>query len=117
MADFQHRHPQTAPGRFYVDVLCLDCFVCREALPAVFMLDEAKHTTYVGRQPDTKEEIAACEECLRRCPCEAIGDDGGTHDWSVRSFYSSLPETGERMIGDRCRIDRTHSENPTPEEH
>ena len=88
---------------------------CREALPEVFVLDEVKQTTYVGRQPATREETAICEECLRMCPCEAIGDDGDTQDWSVRSFYSSLPETGERLIGDRCRIDRTHSEKPIQE--
>ena len=107
MAEFQYRHPFTASGRFYVDERCLDCFVCREALPSVFVLDEAKHTTYVGRQPSTDEEVAICVECLRRCPCEAIGDDGDTQDWSVRSFYSSMPDTGQSTRGDRCRIDRT----------
>ncbi len=115
MADFQHRHPQTAPGRFYTDVRCLDCFVCREELPAVFVLDEGKHTTYVARQPSTPEEVAICEECVRRCPCEAIGDDGDIQDWSVRSFYSSLPESTDRVIGDRCRIDRTQSEESNQE--
>ena len=115
MAEFQHRHPQTAPGRFYTDVLCLDCFVCREAVPAVFVLDEGKHTTYVARQPSTTEEVAACEECLRRCPCEAIGDDGDIQDWSVRSFYASLPESPDRVTGDRCRIKGNLSENPIQE--
>jgi len=115
MADFQHRHPKTAPGKFYTDVLCLDCFVCREALPAVFVLDEENQETYVVRQPATKEEVAICEDCLRRCPCEAIGDDGDRHDWSVRSFYSSLPESGDHVLGDRCRIERTRSEEPKQE--
>lgn len=115
MADFQYRHPKNAPGRFYTDVLCLDCFVCREALPTVFVLDEAKHTSYVGRQPSTKEEIAICQDCLRRCPCEAIGDDGDIQDWTVRSFYASAPESGDGAIGDRCRTERTHSEEPKKE--
>ena len=115
MADFQHRHPQTAPGRFYTDILCLDCFVCREALPDVFTLDEAKHTTYVSRQPSTEEEVAACEGCLRRCPCEAIGNDGDIQDWSVRSFYASVPENSERVIGDRCRVAPILSEEPKVE--
>jgi ferredoxin len=115
MADFHYRHPKTAPGRFYTDVLCLDCFVCREALPAVFVLDEAKHTTYVSRQPSTKAEVAICEDCLNRCPCDAIGDDGDTQDWTVRSFYSSVPESEDRVVGDRCRIERAHSEEPKSE--
>ena len=115
MAQFENRHPRTAPGRFYTDVLCLDCFVCREALPSIFALDEGNHTTYVTRQPSTPEEVAACEECLRRCPCEAIGDDGDIQDWSVRSFYSSIAESGDRVTGDRCRLKGNLSEKPGQE--
>ena len=71
MAEFQYRHPLTASGRFYVDERCLDCFVCREALPSVFVLDEAKHTTYVGRQPSTV--AGSWITCLPRAGIDPLG--------------------------------------------
>ncbi len=83
MADFRYRHPHNVAGKFYTDLRCLDCVVCREAAPAIFSRDETLNSSYVSRQPTTREEIATCEECLARCPCQAIGDDGDGGDWSV----------------------------------
>lgn len=83
MADFHYRLPQKAPGKFYTDVRCLDCFVCRDIAPAIFKSEEAHNFSYVARQPETPAELALCRECLDRCPCQAIGDDGDTNDWTV----------------------------------
>ena len=81
MADFRHRYAENVPGKFYTDILCLDCTVCREMAPSIFARDEAHNTSYVCKQPSTAEELVQCEECVARCPCEAIGDDGEVHDW------------------------------------
>lgn len=85
MADFRYRYPQNVPGKFYTDIRCLDCFVCREIAPAIFKRDDVHNFAYVFRQPATAEEIALCHDCFDRCPCRAIGDDGDGNDWSVPS--------------------------------
>lgn len=83
MADFRHRYTENIPGKYYTDILCLDCTVCREIAPTIFRRDEVHHTAYVVKQPSTPEEITLCEDCVARCPCEAIGDDGDLHDWAA----------------------------------
>ena len=83
MAEFRYRYPQNAPGKFYTDIRCLDCFVCRNVAPTIFHRDDVHNFSYLLRQPATPEELAQCQECADRCPCQAIGDDGDQHDWSV----------------------------------
>jgi len=96
MADFRHRHAENVPGKFYVDVLCLDCTVCREIAPTIFYRDDERDIVYIFNQPSTPEEIAMCEECVKRCPCEAVGNDGDRHDWAVPPEPSTLAPVGER---------------------
>jgi ferredoxin len=83
MADFYHRYPQNVPGKFYTDALCLDCTVCREIAPDIFVYDPGRNISYVARQPVTKEEVEACELLAARCPCDAIGKDGDQHQWDT----------------------------------
>ena len=83
MADFRYRYPQNVPGKFYTDILCLDCYACREIAPTIFRRDEVLNISYVCKQPATPEELAQCHECFDRCPCRAIGDDGDQQDWAV----------------------------------
>ena len=40
MADFRYRYPQNVPGKFYTDILRLDCYACRKIAPAIFRRDE-----------------------------------------------------------------------------
>jgi len=82
MADFRHRYAENVPGKFYTDILCLDCTACRDIAPTIFARDDLHNSSYVFKQPSTAKEIAQCEECVVRCPCEAIGEDGDMHDWS-----------------------------------
>lgn len=82
MADFRHRYAENVPGKFYTDILCLDCTACRDIAPTIFVRDEVHNTSYVFKQPSTPKEFEQCEECVARCPCEAIGDDGDVHDWA-----------------------------------
>lgn len=76
MADKNLKNPLNVAGTFYVDVSCIDCDQCRNALPNAFVRDDEAGLTYVTRQPSTLEEIAAAQEALQGCPSDSIGNDG-----------------------------------------
>jgi ferredoxin len=76
MADKTNRLPLNAPGPYYVDDTCIDCDICRQTAPAIFVRDVVGGTSIVLRQPQSKEEIALAEEALIACPTETIGNDG-----------------------------------------
>jgi ferredoxin len=76
LADPKDKVPGSVPGRYYVDVQCIDCDVCRVTAPANFQRDEAAGYSFVFRQPENAEEDALCQEAMDCCPVEAIGDDG-----------------------------------------
>jgi ferredoxin len=76
MALKDYRIQENVPGKYYVDNQCIDCDMCREAVPEVFARSQEKNQSYVFKQPSTPEEEAKCQEALADCPLEAIGDDG-----------------------------------------
>lgn len=76
MAEFENRYPENVPGRFYVDVSCIDCDVCRNTAPTVFTRNDEGRFSYVYKQPETSEEIADCLEATEGCPTDSIGADG-----------------------------------------
>ena len=76
MADKSQKQPENIGGKFYVDVNCIDCDVCRETAPNNFTQQTDKGYSYVFKQPSTPEEESQCREALESCPVEAIGDDG-----------------------------------------
>lgn len=80
MADKHNKHPENVPGRYYVDVECIDCDVCRDTAPENFIrLDDGGYS-YVYRQPDTPAEEDQCKEAMESCPVEAIGNDGDENE-------------------------------------
>jgi ferredoxin len=76
MANPGDKLSENVAGRYYVDVQCIDCDVCRVTAPANFQRDEAKGYSYVFRQPANPEEETLCQEAMDSCPVEAIGADG-----------------------------------------
>ena len=80
---FKIRWPRNVPGRFYVDATCLDCDYCRALVPGVFVRDEEHGYSYVGRQPETSEEVSGCLEAVAFCPQEEVHDDGLQFDWQA----------------------------------
>ncbi len=76
MADPKNRYAENVSGKYYVDLQCIDCDVCRVTAPANFRREEDKGFSYVFRQPVNPEEEAQCQEAKDCCPVEAIGDDG-----------------------------------------
>jgi ferredoxin len=76
MADKTQKVPENAPGRYYVDVTCIDCDLCRESTRGNFLRFDSARRSYVARQPRDAGEEAACKAALDECPVEAIGNDG-----------------------------------------
>jgi len=76
MADYTDRFPQNAPGSYYVDDQCIDCDLCRERAPEIFLRNDEVAHSYVVRQPANEEERLLCEDALDSCPADAIGNDG-----------------------------------------
>ncbi len=78
MADINDINPLNVPGKFYNDLSCIDCDLCRVLAPEIFKRDETEGLTYVGRQPDTPDEVSLAMEALKSCPTETIGCDGNS---------------------------------------
>lgn len=69
-------NPLNIAGKFYNDISCIDCDLCRSLAPNVFTRDEDEGLSYVYKQPKTETEIALAIEALESCPTESIGCDG-----------------------------------------
>jgi len=76
MADKSQKQPENLAGKFYVDVNCIDCDVCRETAPNNFTQQTNKGYSYVYKQPENPQEESQCKEAMEACPVEAIGNDG-----------------------------------------
>jgi len=76
MANPGDKLPENVAGRYYVDVQCIDCDVCRVTAPANFQRDEEKGYSYVFHQPANPDQERECQEAMDSCPVEAIGADG-----------------------------------------
>ncbi|MBK1884737.1 ferredoxin [Luteolibacter pohnpeiensis] len=79
--NFAHRYPLNVPGKFYVDDQCTDCDLCRECAPNNIRRDDRYGQSYVYKQPESDEEVAAIMEGVEGCPTEAVRNDGDQHDW------------------------------------
>ena len=76
MAESTDKNPYNAPGKYYNDLTCIDCDLCREIAPGVFTRDDDEGLSYVFKQPTSAAEIALAEEARNSCPTMSIGDDG-----------------------------------------
>ena len=63
---------ENAPGRYSVNIECIDCDLCRQIAPANFVREMSKGFSYVASQPADAREEAQCEEALATCPVDAI---------------------------------------------
>ncbi len=76
MADKSQKQTENISGKFFVDVNCIDCDVCRETAPNNFTQQADKGYSYVYKQPASPQEEEQCKEAMEACPVEAIGNDG-----------------------------------------
>ncbi len=75
MADREEKVEKNVVGKFYNDTSCIDCGMCPETAPLVFMRDEDEGMSFVYRQPVTVEEVEQAIEAMESCPTESIGND------------------------------------------
>ncbi|HCV42367.1 MAG TPA: ferredoxin [Bacteroidetes bacterium] len=64
--------PNNVPGRYYVSEKCDGCAYCAGVAPENFGFDKPSNTYFIGRQPDTDEEIELVLEAMEDCPVDAI---------------------------------------------
>ena len=76
MADLAYKVARNVAGKYYIDTSCCDCDLCRQMAPESMARDEETGNSYVFRQPETVEQIAAVEEAVQSCPTESIGNNG-----------------------------------------
>ena len=107
MADFPYLYLDNAPGAFYVDDQCIDCDLCRETAPTIFKRNDDGGHAFVSRQPTTEAERKLCMEAAEGCPCNAIGDDGDSHDWSEPSHAGHMADPDLRKACKQCSRPRT----------
>lgn len=74
MADPKERFEKNVEGKYYVDVTCIYCDLCRAVAPTVFAEDKDSGIAYVLKQPETDEEHELAREALEGCPTASIGD-------------------------------------------
>lgn len=103
MAEFRYRYAENVPGKYYTDTRCLDCDFCREMAPTVFRRDDVHDSSYVYKQPSSPAELKLCEECVARCPCEAIGNDGDEYDWDAVAPDALSVEAVERRDQEKAK--------------
>ncbi len=76
MADNTDKVEDNVDGAWFVDTNCIDCDLCRQTAPDNFERNEDEGYSYVHKQPESEDEVQACQDALEECPVEAIGDDG-----------------------------------------
>ena len=76
MADREEKNPLNITGKFYNDLSCIDCDLCREIAPNVFTRDDDEGLSYVYKQPQTQEDLELAVEAMEGCPTDTIGNDG-----------------------------------------
>jgi glyoxylase-like metal-dependent hydrolase (beta-lactamase superfamily II)/ferredoxin len=77
-----------ASGEFFVDRSCIDCDLCRQIAPDVFVRSERAAQSFVVRQPASAGEHRALM-ALVTCPTSSIGTRG-KHD--TRAAARAFPE-------------------------
>ncbi len=83
MADKSNAWPENAEGRFFVDRNCVACDACCACAPENFTMHDDGHSVLV-KQPATPEEEAACQEAIKGCPVDAIGEESAADQLAPR---------------------------------
>lgn len=82
MANPSAKHKQNIDGSWYCTDPddeqgegCIACGLCYEGAPKFFGSDD-NGNAFVKAQPQSDEDVAACQEQLEACPVESIGKTG-----------------------------------------
>src|SRR5271156_3024789 len=67
------RHPENAPGAWYVDTHCIDCAASRTVAPGLIV--ERGGQSVFARQPETEAELRMAWKARLLCPTASIRTD------------------------------------------
>jgi len=73
MAELLNRVAGNVDGKFFVDVQCIDCDLCRMTAPRNFKRNEKSGFSFVFKQPTSEIEEEQCLQAVEECPVDAIG--------------------------------------------
>ncbi len=76
MADLKQKWKENTAGKMFVDQSCIACDACVLSAPDNFAMHPDDGHAFVSKQPANPAEAAACDEAMKGCPVEAIGDFG-----------------------------------------
>ena len=57
MARLEDRHPGGAPGDWFVDTRCIDCYAARQLAPGLITRNSGDGVSVFTRQPETEAEV------------------------------------------------------------
>src|SRR5262245_37212710 len=87
MANTKRAYAENVPGDFFVDDTCIDCDLCRQIAPPVFLEDSDHSIVY--RQPETAAELHSAAMALVACPTGSIGT---RRKMDLRPAVSAYPD-------------------------
>ena len=73
MARIGDRHPDGAPGEWFVDTKCFDCDAARQVAPGLIIRNPGDGVSLFARQPATAEEIEMAWRAVMVCPTKSVG--------------------------------------------
>lgn len=73
MARIGDRHPDGAPGDWFVDTHCFDCDAARNVAPGLIIRNPSDGVSLFARQPETPEEIEMAWRAVQVCPTRSVG--------------------------------------------
>jgi len=73
MARIEDRHPEGAPGDWYVDTRCIDCDAARQVAPGLIVRDPGDGVSLFVRQPRSPAEIEMAWRAAMVCPTRSVG--------------------------------------------
>jgi glyoxylase-like metal-dependent hydrolase (beta-lactamase superfamily II) len=97
MANPRRRHPDNAPGPWFVDTSCIDCDASRQCAPDLF--GEVGGQSVVIRQPASPAELVAAARALLACPTGSIGCAELPRDLDLDPLYPQELEDGVFYCG------------------
>jgi glyoxylase-like metal-dependent hydrolase (beta-lactamase superfamily II)/ferredoxin len=93
MALVRLRRPENVPGDFFVDSSCIDCDLCRQIAPEVFVADGDQAAVYA--QPADAESEFEALKALVTCPTASIGT---LKHHPVKQAVQAFPELIEKDV-------------------
>ncbi len=86
MAELKKKVSENSPGKFFVDLSCINCGACRKFAHDIF--DEQAGHSFVRKQPSSESDNFKTMQTLVACPVNAIG---ATSKKIPRAVVDSFP--------------------------